>query len=62
MTRNPAMAAVRMYVEIDGELAQALDRARRDKRQSRPAFVRTTLAAALIAAGELATAPREAGR
>jgi len=56
------MAAVRMYVEIDGELAQALDRARRDKRQSRPAFVRTTLAAALIAAGELATAPREAGR
>lgn len=62
MITNPAPAAVRTYVEIDAEMAQAMDRDRKNKRLSRPAYLRTTLAAALIAAGELAPAIPEASR
>ncbi len=62
MTTSPAPAAVRMYVELDGEMAQAMDRDRKDKRMSRPQYLRTTLAAALIAAGALAPSTSEASR
>lgn len=62
MTTNPAPAAVRTYVEIDAEMAQAMDRDRKNKRLSRPAYLRTTLAAALIAAGELVPSIREASQ
>jgi|GEM_PF-6486634 len=62
MPTTTAPAAVRLYVELDGEVAQALDRARKDKRLSRPQFIRSTLAAALLEAGALASAIREAGR
>jgi hypothetical protein len=62
MTTNGAPAAVRMYVQIDAELAQAMDRDRRDKRMSRPQYLRSTLAAALIAAGELVPSIREASQ
>ncbi|TXN04207.1 hypothetical protein FV242_08305 [Methylobacterium sp. WL64] len=62
MTTNTAQVPVRLYVELDGEVAQALDRARKDKRLSRPQFIRSTLAAALLEIGALASAVREPAR
>lgn len=62
MTTTTPTRGARIYIEIDQEAADALDRVARDVRLNRHAFIRATLVKALRDAGALASAIQETAR
>lgn len=62
MTTTTPPRGARIHVELDPEATEALDRAARDERLSRPAFMRNIIVRHLRQLGALASATTEPAR